>query len=274
MVNIWHDAVAPTSVGTSVTRTVLNGGVDYNAPQVAGALLRFTPEVIETGAMTAAESMMIRSVASSASIVNMVQKEFVQSYGNGGLSTFQFALAPLLREFVFNTTLPRAVTPITFSGEAQIVNTVAPEMGFEVTLTDGGPDGPEQFFLAPANETNTGTSAANAAGNSLTLNGYRMINWLSVVLTPGVVTASESYEGRAEFASANFIGVPSPQRIYAQSMATGLNTPISVATAGDRWTQCRIPIPTSCTVDTSLNLDEALTATANFICQLGLLKVG
>ena len=272
MVNMWYDAIGPASLGTGVTRTTLNGGNDYSVTQKAGALLKVTWEVTETGAFTAAEDLMIRAVTTSSSIPTMTQKELVQSFGNGGLGTFAFVQTPLQRQFTFNTRLPYAVTPITFAGEAQIANTVAPEMGFEVCLTDGGPDGPEQFYLAPANETNTGTAAANAAGNDISLNGYGSINWLSVVMTAGTVTASESLEGRAEFASPNYINVPSPQRIYAQTIAAGLGTAVALAATGDTWRPVHIPIASTCLINTSFDLDEALTATGNFICQVGMLR--
>ena len=272
MVNIWRDAFAPTSLGTSVTSTTLNGGADYNVTQKAGALLEVIPQVAQTGALTAAEAMMIRSEATSSAIPTLTPKEFVFSAGLGGLGTFAFAQTPLLQARKYNTVLPRSTTPITFLGEAQIANTVAPEMNMELVFTDGGPTGPEQFYLAPAAETNTGTAAANVAGNDITINGGTALNWLSVVLTNGVVTASETFEARAEFASTNYINVPSPVRIQAQTIAAALGTAVAVATTGDSWRQVYIPIGNTCLINTSLDLDEAQTATGNFICQVGYLK--
>lgn len=272
MVNFWSDAIAPTSIGTGVAKTTLNGGNDYSVSQKVKALIEVTPEAISTGALTAAESLMLRLIAESPAIPSLSPKEYVFSAGQGGLGVFNYAAHPLLVAKEYNTVMPGQTTPVTFSGQAQIANTVAVEMSVDLTFTDGGPLGPEQFYTAPQNETNTGTSAAEAAGNDITINGGSIINKLGVVITPGVVTASESYEGRATLSSTNFINVPSPQRWSAQSIATGLGTTTAVAIQADRWKKVTIPIGNSFVGNTSFILDEALTATGNFIVQVGYLK--
>ena len=128
-----------------------------------------------------------------------------------------------------------------------------------------GPTETEYFYEAPDNETNTGTAAGAVAGGSITINGgKKLVNGYCVV-TNGTVTASESYEVRGILDSTNFQGVPSPLRWNAQTIATGLNTPISVGSAGDRWVNWNIPIGNTFLGDTSIVLEEALTATGNFI---------
>lgn len=265
MANFWVDAFAPTSLGTGVAKTTLNGGADYNVSQKAGALIQVVPQVAETGAFTAAESLMIRSILESSAIPTITPKEWVQSFGLGGLSTFQYVQAPILRATPIQTAVPHATTPITFSGQAQIASTVAPEMNMELTFSDGSPTDSEFYYTAPANETNTGTAAGNAAGNDITINGGSYLCQLYCIVTSGTVTASESYEVRGNLSSTNFLGVPSPQRWSAQTIATGLNTPISVGSASDRVVNVHIPIGNTFTGQTAIDLDEALTATGNFI---------
>lgn len=262
---IWKDSFAPTSLGTGVALTTLNGGAQYPVPQGAGALLQVVSDVGETGAFTAAESLMIRSLITSDSLPSIVPKEWVQSFGMGGLSTFQYVGAPVLKATPIQVRLEFSTSNITFSGQAQIANTVAPEMTMELTFSNGGPTDTEFFYDAPDNETNTGTAAGQVAGNQLTINGGQYICNLYGVLTSGVVTASESYLARGQLASANYLGVPSPQTWKLQTVATGLNTPISVGGMGDRWTDVQLPIGQSFLADTGIQLDEALTATGNFI---------
>lgn len=272
MVYYWYDAIAPTSLGTGVALTQLNGGVDYPISQKANVLLEITPSVISTGALTAAESLMIRSLAVSPSIPTITPKEFVASYAMGGLGTFSVANHPPLRAYKYNTITNFANVGITLQGQAQIANTVAPEMTLTMRFTDGGPDGVEQYYLAPANETNTGTAAGQVAGNDITLNGFRQINMMGGVLTPGVNTASESFGVRGELTSTNFGPVPSPQRFSLQSLAMALGAAVSSIDVGDKWYPSTIPIGASTIVNTGIQLDEAQTATGNFILQVGILR--
>ena len=272
MARTWSDAIAPTSLGTGVTATDLNGGAVFSMPAPAKSLIEIFVEAISTGALTAAESLMLRSITSSTTLTSMVQKEFVGAYALGGLGTFTVANHPLLMAKPFNTKLPGATTPVLFQGQAQIANTVAPEMGIEMTLSEGPPLMEEQFYIAPANETNTGTAAGQADGNDITINGGRMINMLGIVQTPGVVTASESHHGRMVLASANFDNVASPQRMYAQPIAVALGAAIGVLNMGDRWKKVEIPIKNTFLGTTAYLQDEAQTATGNYIVQLGYLK--
>lgn len=268
----WMDALTPSSLGTGVTRTTLNNGNAYSMSAKVGALVEVVPELVETGAHTAAESFMVRSVTSSDSLPNLVPKQFVFSGSMGGLGVFAFTNVPMLQSYVFNSAMRYQATNITFEGECQIANTVAPEMSLTLVLTDGGPMGPEQFYTAPANETNTGTSQGETAGNDITINGGRTINQVYCILTPGVITASEDIHGRGTISSSNFKGVPSPQRFHAQPIAAGLGTAVSVAIPGDRRWKTNIPIENSFVANTSFLLDEALTATGNFIVGVGYLK--
>lgn len=272
MANFWTDDFAPTSIGTGVAKTTLAGGADYNVSQKAGALIQVVSNVAQTGAMTAAESMMVRSIIESPAIPSITPKEWVQSFGLGGLGTFTFGLAPMLTATPIQTPLPYATTPITFSGQAQIANTVAAEMNMELTFSSGSPTETEYFYDAPDNETNTGTAAGNVAGGDITINGGARLCTVSCVVTPGVVTASESFNVRGELASTNFLGVPSPQRWAAQTIASALGTTTSVGVPADRRVNVNIPIGNTFLGNTSIDLDEAQTATGNFIIWVGFKK--
>lgn len=271
-VKFWSDAFAPTSLGTGVAKTTLNAGATYPVPQQAGALIEVTPQVSETGAHTAAESLMIRWIIESNDIPTITPKEWCTTGALGGLGTFAFTQTPMLQAFPINTALKYATSQLTISGQAQIANTVAPEANMEFVFTDGAPLGDEQFYIAPTNETNTGTAAGAVAGNDITINGGSAINWMYGLVTPGVVTASEDIEGRAQLSSVNFIGVPSPQTVLVQSIAAGLGTAVAVAIPADRRQKRLIPIGQSFIGNTTFQLDEALTATGNFIIGVGYLK--
>lgn len=268
----WSDAFAPTSLGTGVSKTTLNGGAAYSVSAKASYLIEATPEVTETGAHTAAESMMIRWIAESDSIPSITPKEWVTTGALGGLGTFASVMYPVLKAYPFNTRTGKATVNITFSGQAQIANTAAVEGLLDLTFTDGGPLDTEQFYIAPANETNTGLTAGEVAGNQITINNGSAINMLMGNLTTGVVTASEDVHGRYQLASSNFITVPSPQRWVAQPIGAALGSAVAVAIPADRVKKCWIPIATSFTGDTAFQLDEALTATGNFIVGVGYKK--
>lgn len=270
--NFWTDAIAPTSLGTGVANTTLNGGVSYSVSSKAGSLIEITPEVVSTGAHTAAEALMIRSGANSVDLPTITPKDYVFSGALGGLGTFAFAMYPTLRAMPYNTPLKYSTSNVNFTGECQIANTVAPEMLVDLTFSSGGPLGPEQYYTAPANETNTGTAAGFVAGNDITINGGRVLNMISCVLTNGVVTASEDIHGRGQMSSVNFIGVPSPLVYVSQPIAAALGTAVAVAIPGDRIKKINVPIAPSFVGNTAFNLDEALTATGNFINWVGYLK--
>lgn len=269
---MWLDAFAPTSLGTGVAQTTLNGGNVYTVPKDAGALIEIVPTIAETGAHTAAESLMIRSDATSADLPGIVPKAFVFTGAMGGLGTFAFAMHPMILAYPYNVALKYATSQITFLGTCQIANTVAPEMSLQLLFSSGGQLDSEQFYTAPTNETNTGTAAGEVAGNDITINGGRAINILGGCTTTGVVTASEDVEGRYQLSSVNFNGVPSPQRYVIQPIAAALGTAVAVAVPADVRNKVMIPIGNSFLANTALQLDEALTATGNFILWVGYKK--
>lgn len=262
----WIDALPSTSLGTGVASTQLNGGSDFQVPSGAGVLVEITPEIVSTGAHTAGESHMIRSITTSPDITTIVPKQFVFSGALGGLGTFDFTMAPILTSYAFNTALMRSTDRLAFNGQPQIANTVAPEMSLSLTFGSGGPmPGGECYYSAPAAETSTGTAAGNVAGNNLEINSGNYIDQVYSILTPGTVTASEDIHGRGQLASSDFLNVPSTHRFHAQPIAAGLGTAVSVAIGRDRWNAVHLPINRSFVGETSFNLDEALTAAANFI---------
>lgn len=262
------DALPRTSLTTGVTAQNLNGGNDYSLSSKAGALIEVIPDVSSTAAHTAGESYMIRSMTTSDSITSITPKEFIFSGAMGGLGTFPVTISPMLEARVFNTALRYATNKLKFQGEAQVANAVAPEMTLGLVFTEGGPLAREKFYEAPDNETSTGTTAGEVAGNDITINGGRRIIAANSIVTPGTVTASEDIASRGFLKSTNFDGPPSPQTWPNPTIAVGLGTAIGVAIPKDAWWKVEIPIESSFVANTGLNLDEDLTAAGNFIVQV------
>lgn len=269
----WTDAVKGTSLGTSTAVTTLFAGANYSVPKSAGALIEYTPTLGINGAHTAAESMLIRSVTISPDIASITPKEFNFTGAIGGLGTFASVMYPTQIAYPFQTRLSYATNNITFQGQAQVANTVAPLMGFQLKFTDGGPlSAKEQFYTAPTSSTSSGTSAGQVTGGTITINNGMAINLFGGCFTPGVVTASEDLIGRYQVVSQNFTSVPSPQTMSAQTVGAGLGAAVAEMIPRDRREEVFWRIGNSFTGTAQLQLDKTLTAAGNFNVWVGYLK--
>jgi hypothetical protein len=264
------DVITPTSLGTGVAKTSLG---NITKPEEVQSLIEFVPYYAPSGAVTAAESMLLETSLESNS-VNLLPKRVINPVIAAGLGTTFATLIPVLEAWNCNTPLTAGATPnIQAFGQSQIANTVAPTMGVAFHWSNSKPTTPEMFYNKPDNETATGTAATTVAGNTISINDGKVLQSVYGAITTGVVTASESYLASMQFNSNDF---DNSQRIEVplQPMSVGLGGAASALNPkGSYYKNVQMGMKPTCTISTTLRLSEALTAAGTFIGGVGYTKI-
>ena len=187
----WQ-VIVPTSIGTGVASTSLG---NITKPEETRSLIEIVPYYCPSGAVTAGESYMTTTKLESNS-VNLLPKKVINPIIAAGLGATFATCIPILEAWSCNTPLTEGATPtIQAFGESQIANTVAMSMGCAFHWSNAPPSQQEMFYTTPNNETNTGTTSTTIAGNSISINDGKTLQSIFGAISPGVVTASESYLG-------------------------------------------------------------------------------
>ena len=164
------DIATPTSLGTGVAKTEINGGQPITKPTQAQTLIEVVPYMSSTGAMTAGQTTLTKCIIESNSI-NLLPKQFIVPPIQGGLGTFGSSLTPMLDTVECNTPLQIGATQqFQIYGENYIANTVANKLGVGLHYSTAQTNQKEMFYDSVSNETNTGTSATTVSGENLTNN--------------------------------------------------------------------------------------------------------
>jgi len=266
------DYATPTSLGTGVAKTEINGGNPLTKPTQAQTLIEICPYMASTGALTAGQTYLTKGIIESNSI-NLLPKQFLVPPISGGLGTFTSSLTPMLDTIETNTPLQVGSTQQFRSyGQNFVANTVANKLGIAFHYSTAQTSAKEMFYDMPNNETSTGTSATTVSGEDLTINDGVFLEEITPALVSGVVTVSESYMGEIKVSSNDFEN-SMPLNIPCQPMSTALGSAIGVGTPKlPRFKNIHMGMKSSTTISHSLVLEEALTASGNFIVGYGYTK--
>ncbi len=258
------------TIGAGVARTSL--GTD-NKPSESQNLIEFTPYYINSGAVTAAQSMLLATEVTSVSVKDILPKRVINPSVQAGLGATFATLTPILQAFECNTLLQSGSNDIIeVFGQSQIANTVAPIMGCELHYSNTPPVKKQMYYEKPDNESSSGTAATTVAGNSITINGGTMIQVLGGEFSAGTVTADEGYLATMQFNSSNFENSQSldiaiqPKSVGIGALNSSLNPKASMRFGVGMGMK-----PTT-TINTALVLAQALTAAGNFIGMVGYQK--
>ena len=271
MTDMFDVAVSAT-IGTGVAKTQLNGAASLLTPQNARCLKEVIGYQAESGAYTAAQSL-LTEVHVESNAFPIVPKRFILPPIGAGLGTSFGTLIPIIEAMECNSPI-NGVGAIDYFGQAQVANTVAPRVGVGVHYNDIGPQAPEIFYNKPADETSTGTTAVTkVAGGTITISGGARIVEINGAVSAGTVTLSEDYIGFLSFESNDFINTFA-LRVPNQPTASSLGTLVGTQTPKmSRYKNIDVPMQTNATVSTFYTQEEALTAAGNFINGVGYTKV-
>ena len=264
-----YDVITPTSLGTGVAKTSLGSIVK---PEQVQSLIEFIPYYAPSGAVTAAQSMLLETALESKS-VNLLPKRIINPVIQAGLGATFATCIPMLEAWECNTPLTSGSTPtITAYGQAQVANTVAPVMGVAFHWSNARSTAKEMFWDKPDDETSTGTTATTVAGNSISINDGKTIQALVAAISAGTITASESYLASMQFNSNDFDNSQALE-IPIQPNSVGLGTITSALNVkGSIYKKVNMGMKNNVTINTVLRLSEALTAAGNFIGGVGYTK--
>lgn len=264
-----YDVIAPAGLGTGVAKTSIG---TITKPEEVQGLIEFIPYYAPSGAVTAAESMLLETALESNS-VNLLPKRVINPVIQAGLGATFATMIPILEAWECSTPLRSGSTPqIEAFGQAQVANTVAPSMGVAFHWTNNTPTRSEMFWAKPDNETSTGTAATTVAGNSITINDGTSVQALTAAVSAGTITASESYLSSMQFNSNDFdnsqaLEIPiQPNSVGLSTLASALNV------KGTTYKNVNMGMKPTCVINTVLRLSEALTAAGNFIGGVGYYK--
>ena len=261
--------IDPTSIGTGVAKTTLG---TVNKPSESQCLIEFTPFQTPT-TTTTVESLLTETAIESQSVKDILPKRVINAPVQAGLGATYASMVPILNSFECNTPLQGGSNDIiTGFGQAQVANTVAPLMGIEFHFSDSAPNMPQMYYDKPDNETSTGTSATTVAGNSITINGGTMLKNLYAEVAQTTAVASKPLIGSMIFSSNNFDSSQGLE-IACQPVAQGLGATIATLQPKNNMRKnVNMGMKSTCIINTSYNMANAVTTAGNFITGIGYLK--
>ena len=267
------DIATPTSLGTGVAKIEINSAQPLTKPTQAQTLIEVVSFSASIAALTAGQTYLTKCIIESNSI-NLLPKNFLVPPTAGGVGTFTSALTPMLDTVECNTPLQLGATQqFKIYGQNFVANTVANKLGLALHYSEAqSPNAKEMFYDMPTNETATGTASTSVAGENFTINDGKWLETITPLVTSGVVTASESYLASIEISSNDFDN-SMPLRVPCQPIATALGSHVAVGIPKlPVFKNIHMGMKSSCLISQTLTLDEALTATGNFIAGIGYTK--
>ena len=216
------DDCSATTIGTGVDETTLNNGNPLTTPTIANGIIEIVPYQYIRGAYTSDESLFTAMRVQSDDVA-VEPKRFNLPVQYGGDTAFTGVASPGLHAVLLNIPLAEQ-SRINYLGQAQIANTVAPDIGCTVVYTDAGV-GQEQFYQKPDNESASATGInTRSSGNDITITGGSMINELRTFIaydaTAGACTTDEQSVGFMEFVSSDFL-TSMPYRVAVDPVLVG-----------------------------------------------------
>jgi hypothetical protein len=274
MTETW-DVLTSSSLGTSTTRTQINGASDYFIPAQISQLIGVEWAQAETGAYTAGESIQTVTELTSQDITpNIAPKRVALPGIIGGLGTAGNGQIPALEEIPYNI-MVRPSNRLQGWGTELTANTVAPRLGASLHLTDT-PNGKPHVFWDVADSSGTptatalGTAAATVNGTNITLTGARALLRAYSRIYPTTVTASVDYLVYSTITCSNFNNA-APLKYYNTPIASHLGTAIGVTIPADSEnpimrqfnTQAQVVVQNQYTVDIAITGNgKAITGVA------------
>lgn len=212
-----------TSLGTSTTKTQLNGGSNLTVPSWARSIVSVTPYYTVV-TMTAQEMYFPKFTLESDDVT--VDPYIVACTPQcGGLGTTHDVHCPTPYTYPCNIPLEGG-EELKLYGTAMVANTAAPEMGCTVKISNrlASSLGRQRFGQVGA-ITATGTTAdTETAGTAYTIHGAeRVIGVYGVVGADTTWTASDPFTGYFRLSSSDF-KVAAPLKYCHTPMPHGLGT--------------------------------------------------
>jgi len=264
-----YDDATFTALTTGVTETQINSGTALSAPDPAHGFLACVPYMMETGAFTVDESLLVAFRIQSDD-VSVEPKKFVLPNINTGDGSFTSVQAPALLAYPIDTPL-NGGEHLNLYAQPLTTNTVAPGVGCTIIYSTTGTNGSQQYYTRPTNESAAGTAAGTRTqGGDMTIMGGNEISALYTVVSGATALASQHDVGYSEFLSPDF-NTSMPYRVAVQPTATALGSNANAVTGGDgiiKYEMPRgqgIPLAENVTVTNYFTNRDARTNASNFI---------
>jgi hypothetical protein len=264
-----YDDATFTALTTGTTETQINSGTALSAPDPAHGFLACVPYMMETGAFTVDESLLVAFRIQSDD-VSVEPKKFVLPNINTGDGSFTSVSAPALLAYPIDTPL-NGGEHLNLYAQPLTTNTVAPGVGCTIIYSTSGTNGAEQYYTRPTNESAGGTTAGTRTqGGDMTIMGGNEITALYTVVSGATALASQHDVGYSEFLSPDF-NTSMPYRVAVQPTATALGSNANAVTGGDgiiKYEMPRgqgIPLAENVTVTNFFTNRDARTNASNFI---------
>ena len=270
-----------TSIGTSTTKTQLNAGSNVTMPSWAKSIVAFVP--YHTLVTMTAQEVYHSKLTVESDDVTMDPFEALLCPQHGGLGTTHDLHCPKPEKFIANIPLEGG-EEIKLSGTALVANTVAPEMGCTIVvsnlpagLKNRGQAGwlGRQRFGKVGTRTASGTTAdTETAGTAYTIHGAeRIVEVYGEVGKEGTMTASDPIHGFFRLSSSDF-KVAAPLKYCVTPAPAGLGTIGTPSVGGLARFPVSIPVNQSCTIQDYFTNEYALAAAGSFTSALFFEKVG
>lgn len=270
-----------TSLGTSTTKTQLNGGSNVTMPSWARSIVAFVPyATIVT--MTASETYDKKCIVESDDLT-VEPYEMLLTPQPGGLGTTHDVHSCTPEKFVANFPLEGG-EDIKVYGQCLVGNTAAPEMGCTIVvsnlpagLKNRGAAGwlGRQRFGKVGTYTSTGTTSdTETAGTAFTIHGAeRIIEVYGCVAHNTTWTASDPQVGFFRLSSSDF-KVAAPLKYAVTPCPAGLGTIGTPSMDQDIRFPVSIPVNQSCTIQDYFTNEYTLAVAGKFCSALFFEKIG
>ena len=261
--------VRPVTIGTGVAKTNLGS---VNKASENQNLIEFTPfySLVIT---TTVESLFSETAIESISVKDILPKRVLNPVVQAGLGATYGNIIPILESFECNTPLVNGSNDIiTAFAQAQVANTGVPLHGVEFHFSDSPPPKPQMYYDKPDNETGSGTAATQVSGNSITVNGGKMLQNLYASMALTTPLASKPQLATMIFSSANFNSSQGLE-IALQPVGMGLGATLSAGQPiATKRKNVGMGMKSTCVINTALFVASAMTTASNFIAGIGYTK--
>jgi hypothetical protein len=264
---IGIEIATATSLGTSTTKTQLNGGNDVTLPATAKSILAVVPYLCHV-TPTAGEPCWAKLELESDDFSVVPYAVLAQPVGSM-LGKSGFTSAGPLSGVRWPVNCPvGGGDKLKVYGTALTANTVAPYMGAAIVVSDALPASP-QLRAKVGTVTDTGTAAGEVAGTSYSFTGGRKVVELFGAVVGTTVAASKPIVGYFRMESSEFYP-PFPVKFPCEPIQGRIATDATTASAqevvpGVSRFPVDINVRSPTTVQDYFNLELALTTTGKFV---------
>lgn len=260
-----------TSIGTSTTKTTLNGGNNVVIPTVVNAINEIWP-YYTCQTLTAGESVNADIIVESQSVYlnpTVAQVPVIV----GGLGSFTANMHPVLDPFRMNCPVAGASGPqLTISGKALQTNTSAPKMGAILNVTNKGTAGRQIFWNTRQGVTLGSTTAGTVTETTWQLSNCERIIKMIAAAAPLVVTANQTFSGVANFNSPDF-QTTIPTQVTIEPLVASIANSSILNAKQPQW-GCDIPTNPVVNLSPTFTNDLTLSAACNYMSCVGYYQLG